>query len=243
MNVLTEIKLKLDQNIKYVNELTYTSLKTEQGCDCQNIFNHLDDVIGYAHIMDIELKSLFLQTLTERNKANKLINNMEAKINNLNQQVSDLNKSRNKDFFNNINKVTYCLFDLKNILRELQKANEDNSLNEHSSENQIGNRQNKNLVLDLNGRCWNCEDPGHKSYDCPYALTQCPFCSHIGHNTPYECRMYWMARPVIKLHPVTATLTIYNIFGIRTEFRINIEYIPQHLNLKSVFKTIGLKYF
>eukprot|EP00483_Globobulimina_turgida_P003820 UN03828 len=107
------------------------------------------------------------------------------------------------------------------------------------------NRQNKNISftsgLELNGRCWNCEESGYKSYQCPYPFKKCPRCSHIGHDTLYECRMYWMAKrrkPITKLHLMRATVTIYDIFGRKTAFEINMDYIPQRINLKSVFETI-----
>eukprot|EP00483_Globobulimina_turgida_P001015 UN01017 len=258
MSVLREIKLKLDQNKKYVNELKNTSLRTKQSCDCQNIFKYLDDVIEYEYIMDLELKKILFKSLflpngmKQQQKANEFINNMEAKINNLNQQVSDLNKRKNEQFFNNINKLTYCLFDLKLFLKEMYKS-ENQEIISHQNENRQNlneNRQNQNInfTLGLNGKCWNCELTGHKSYQCPYPVKKCSKCHHVGHNTSHACRMYWRAKRsklFTRLHPITAiaTITIYNVFGRKSSFGINLDYIPQHLNLKSVFKTIGLKYF
>eukprot|EP00483_Globobulimina_turgida_P010377 UN10397 len=192
--------------------------------------------------------------MKQRKKAHAFINNMEAKINNLIEQVSDLNKIKNEHFFTDINKLIYCLFDLKLFFQKTQKLNDHkySSENQKIITNQNENRQNPNidctLSLKLNGRCWNCEEDGHKAYQCPYPFKKCPMCNHIGHNSPSECRMYWMAKsmkPITRTrsYPLTATLTIYNVFGRNTEFGINMDYIPQHLNLESVFKTIGLKYF
>eukprot|EP00483_Globobulimina_turgida_P005084 UN05094 len=88
---------------------------------------------------------------------------------------------------------------------ENQKIISNQNENENRQTRQTRqNRQNKNIsfTLELNGRCWNCEESGHKSYQCPYPFKKCPRCSHVGHDTLYECRMYWMAKrrkPITKL--------------------------------------------
>eukprot|EP01083_Nonionella_stella_P299119 1015027_1 len=94
----------------------------------------------------------------------------------------------------------------------------------------------------LKGHCWNCEQPGHKSYECPSPIKQCPQCKHIGHNTPDQCKMYWQSKTIQHITspsssrpetPGTAVISIFDEHGNKiAKCKLHLHHHYEHNFLK-----------